>query len=246
MSSPILSDAPRAPAPVDETPAAPLAPVAAAEPTVVLLDDDHSLRRGMARLLAEHGLRAAGFATLGELLASGIADGPGCLMLDLYIPGLDGMQLLTLLREAGCEMPVVFLTGHGDVTTSVRAMKSGAVDFLVKPPREDHRLESVRRALAIDAEARARRALVDDLARRYDALTLRERQVFALVVRGLLNKQIAARLGLVEKTVKVHRSRLTTKMGAASLPDLVRMADRLVAHVPALRVATFGPGAAVS
>ena len=125
-------------------------------------------------------------------------------------------------------------------------MKSGAVDFLVKPPSEEHLLESVQRALAIDAEARARRALVVDLARRYDALTIRERQVFALVVRGLLNKQIAARLGLVEKTVKVHRSRLMAKMSADSLPDLVRMADRLVAHDPALRRAPVNAVAAVS
>jgi FixJ family two-component response regulator len=197
------------------------------EPTVVIVDDDPGTRRSLLRLLAGEGYRGAAFEAAGEFLASQYSDGPGCLVLDVRLPGIGGMELYDLLRAAGCELPVLFLTGYGDVPTSVRAMKSGALDFLLKPVEDAEFLVAVERALLHDAGTRARRATHVALAERLATLTPREREVFGLVARGMSNKVIAARIGTVEKTVKVHRGRVMEKMRAPSLADLVRMASQL-------------------
>lgn len=195
--------------------------------TVLVVDDDVTVGTATARLLRAEGIAAASFESAGELLRSPLVYGQGCLILDLWLPGLGGLELYHLLRAADCDMPALFLSGHGDVPTTVRAMLAGAVDFLTKPVERETLLAAVRRALEYDRLARLRRDEMSELAMRYAALTPREREVCALVVRGLLNKQIGARLGTGEKTIKVHRGRVMQKMRARSLPELVRMADLL-------------------
>ncbi len=200
------------------------------EPTVFVIDDDAQVRRAVGRLLTSSGLRVELFSSAIQFLESTDGDRPGCLLIDLRLPGLNGIDLFNLLRTTGKTIPMLFLTGYGDVSTSVQAMKAGAVDFLTKPVDEDELLEAIGRALARDVQLRGRRAEQEELVARRSTLTRRERQVFDLVVQGLLNKQIAGRLGTTEQTVKVHRGRVMQKMQASSIAHLVHIAERLDAY----------------
>jgi len=199
----------------------------AESPIVFVVDDNPSVREGVTSLLASVGLRAETFRTAEEFLRAPTPDAPACAVLDVRLPGLSGLDLQQLLLRAGRAIPIVFITGHGDVPMSVEAMKGGAIEFLLKPFREQQLLDAIQRALARARLERQR--LAEDAAwrRRYESLTPREREVMAHVVAGLLNKQIAAKLRMSEVTVKVHRSRVMQKLDVASLPDLVRAAERL-------------------
>jgi len=196
-------------------------------PIVFVVDDHRSVREGVTSLLASIGLRAQTFRTAEEFLHAARPDAPACVVLDVRLPGLSGLDVQQLMVRTGRAIPIVFITGHGDVPMSVEAMKSGAVEFLLKPFRDQQLLDAIQRALARDRFERQRLADEAPLRRRYDSLTPREREVMAHVVTGQLNKQIAAELRMSEVTVKVHRSRLMQKMNVASLPELVRAADRL-------------------
>ncbi len=201
--------------------------------TVIVVDDDESVCKALRRLLEAAGKRVATFNSPTELLETQRPDPPGCFIIDVSLPQMNGLELGNSLRAAGYWTPIIFITGLGDVPTSVRAMKSGAVDFLTKPVAESELLGAVDRALAHDADTRQASAELQELERRLAGLTQREREVFSLVVTGLLNKQIAARLGPSVKTVKVHRSRVMEKMQARSLAQLVVMGQRLgVAAAP--------------
>jgi FixJ family two-component response regulator len=198
-----------------------------ADPVVCVIDDDASVRRSLTRLLQSAAVPVRAFASAQEFLAEARAEVACCLVLDLRMPGMGGLDLQHQLRETGIDAGIVFLTGHGDVSSSVRAMKNGAVDFLEKPFEAEALLGAVRRALdrvRRTATQRQQRAEVDA---RVDALTPREREVLALVVSGLPNRLVARRLGIAEKTVKVHRGRVMEKMGVDSLADLVRMAAKV-------------------
>jgi FixJ family two-component response regulator len=199
------------------------------QPTVTIVDDDDSVRRALARLLTASGYSVRTFASALDLLSEPLVANPdpGCLLLDVRMPGLNGLELQSILKGAGTETAVVFMTGHGDVQTGVKAMKSGAVDFLLKPFTDEELLDAVKRALGRDQDLRDAQREVTELDLRAARLTPREREVCALVVSGKLNKQIAAALGTSEKTVKVHRSRVMAKMQAASLAELVRFVERL-------------------
>jgi FixJ family two-component response regulator len=195
---------------------------------VYLVDDDASVRRAFARLLRSAGHQVEAFGSAQEFLKGDRRDaGPACVVLDLQMPGLSGLDLQRELLARGIGLPIVFITGHGDILSSVRAMKAGAVDFLLKPVSGHDVLGAVEQALARDARERVRRGELDDLRARAATLTPREQEVMELVAQGLLNKQIAARLGTGEKTVKVHRGRVMHKMQVESLPDLVRAVERL-------------------
>jgi FixJ family two-component response regulator len=197
-------------------------------PLVVVVDDDASLRRALARLLRSAGLRVEALAHAEDLLSLDLTDdGPACAVLDLHLPGLSGLELQQELARRRPELPVIFLTGHGDIPTTVQAMKAGAVDFLAKPIQSDELLAAIRQGLARQAAARVECQRRAELRRRAQTLSDREREVMALVVAGMLNKQAGHRLGVTEKTVKVHRAQVMHKMCAASLPDLVRMAEQL-------------------
>jgi FixJ family two-component response regulator len=195
--------------------------------TVFLVDDDPSILRALTRLLRAGGHNVSAFRSPREFLVQHDAAVPGCVVLDLAMPGLSGLELQTALAAAGCQRPIVFLSGQGDVPSSVRAMKAGAVDFLTKPVSEENLLAAIERAMDRDRRMRGARAELQAIGERLNRLTPREREVFQHVVAGQLNKQIAADLGTVEKTVKVHRSRVMEKMGVRSLADLVRMAERV-------------------
>ena len=196
-------------------------------PTVFVVDDDASVRRALDRLFTSVGLRVETFAGAAELLARAPGGEHGCIVLDVKMPKTTGLELQQQLEGAGIVMPVIFLSAHADVPLTVRAMKTGALEVFTKPFQADVLLNAVHRAIAIDEVRRRERAEYDQLRQRFDTLTARERTVMAQVVTGLLNKQVAANLGTSEKTVKVHRARVMAKMAATSLPELVRMADRL-------------------
>jgi FixJ family two-component response regulator len=203
-----------------------------AAPTVLVVDDDPSVLRALERLLRAAGYAVDGYASPQAFLQRAPRDRPGCVVVDLRMPEIGGIELQEALVQQGCALPIVFLTGHGDVSSSVRAMKAGAIDFLTKPCDDTDLLAAVERALARDAEARAARDEHRAIELRFATLTPREREVCLLVARGLLNKQIAAELGTAEKTVKVHRGRVMTKLGMASLAELVRLVDRLGRSAP--------------
>ncbi|WP_282420483.1 response regulator [Polyangium sp. 15x6] len=197
------------------------------ERTVFVVDDDPSVLRGLERLLRSAGYAVEAHASARAFLERAPADRPGCVIVDLRMPEIGGLDLQEELARRGFPLPLIFLTGHGDVPSSVRAMKGGALDFLSKPCDDTDLLAAVERALARDAEARAARAEKEAVRARFAALTPREHEVALLVAQGLLNKQIAAELGAAEKTIKVHRGRVMEKLGAESLADLVRLVDRI-------------------
>lgn len=197
------------------------------EAIVYVVDDDSSVCRAIARLIRSVGLAAATFPSAKAFLEHTGADRPACLVLDIRLPGPSGLDLQEALSRAGRDVPIVFITGHGDVPTTVRAMKGGAIDFLQKPFDDHELLDCVRLALARSRAQRAERTERVQLQTRVDTLTPRERQVLLHVVAGKLNKQIASDLGIAEKTIKVHRGRVMQKMRAASVADLVRMVERL-------------------
>ncbi len=199
---------------------------------VFVVDDDASLRESLEDLIQSVGLHVEAFASAQEFLRSKRPDVPGCLVLDVRLKGLSGLDLQKRMAEAGMEIPIVFITGHGDIPMTVQAMKAGAVEFLTKPFRDQDLLDAVQQALERDHKARDQRAELEELHGRYRSLTPREREVMVLVVAGLLNKQIAGELGTSEASVKVHRQHVMEKMGAGSLAELVRMADKLGIPTP--------------
>jgi FixJ family two-component response regulator len=206
---------------------------------VHVVDDDPSMRTALARLLRSAGFEARAYASAAEFLVADVdaSEGPGCVVLDVKLPGMSGMELQAALTRRQRSLPIVFLTGRGDIDTSVQAMKAGAVDFLTKPVRRGPLLAAIQAALARDAAERDRLQRERDLKDRYTALTAREREVLARVVAGMLNKQIADQLGVAIRTVKAHRAQVMAKMQAASLADLVHMADQLAVSPPARRTA---------
>lgn len=204
------------------------APVAADdEPLVLVVDDDDAIRDALCGLLETVGIEALCFGSTAEMLAATPPDRPGCLVLDVRMPGASGLELQSHLARAGNHMPIVFMTGHGDIPMTVRAMKAGAVDFLTKPFRDQDMLDAIAAAIETDRARRREMATVHAVTDRAATLTPRERQVMAGVVRGLMNKQIAGELRISEITVKLHRGSVMRKMGARSVADLVRMAGRL-------------------
>lgn len=207
----------------------PMNPRAGASPAprVVIVDDEPAVREALDSLFRSIGLRTLLFASPAELLEANVPDAPGCLILDVRLPGISGLDLQEQLARNGIALPIVFMTGHGDIPMSVRAMKAGAVDFLPKPFRDQDMLDAVAGAIERDAQRRADNAALDDVRTRYATLTPREREVMAHVASGLMNKQVAGLLELSEITVKIHRGNAMRKMGVRTLADLVRQAEAL-------------------
>lgn len=196
--------------------------------TVFVVDDDAAVRKGLERLLKSAGLRPESHASAEEFLDRWERDpAPGCVLLDIQMPGLDGLQLQQKLQACAVSIPIIFITGHGDIPSSVSAMKAGAIDFFQKPIHDEDLLRAVRDAIHRDWRERTERAEREAMARRFQTLTPREREVMALVVRGMLNKQIASALGTSEKTVKIHRGRVMQKMKVLSVADLVRAVAKI-------------------
>jgi FixJ family two-component response regulator len=198
-----------------------------ADAMVFVIDDDESMREALHSLIRSVGLRVVTFGSADEFLQSERPDVPACLILDVRMPGLSGLDLQRDLSEGNIHIPIIFITGHGDIPMSVRAMKAGAVEFLTKPFRDQDLLDAIQQALDHDRRARSQQADSADLRSRFHSLTPRETEVFELVVKGLLNKQIALQLGTSEITIKLHRRQVMEKMAADSLADLVRMSERL-------------------
>ena len=196
-------------------------------PTVYVVDDDVSVRESLKNLLQSVGLQVETFDTADKFLAGKPATTPSCLILDVRLPGLSGLDLQRQLARTNHEIPIVFITGHGDIPMSVRAIKAGAVEFLTKPFRDQDLLDAVRQAIERDRETRSRAAELAELRERYASLTTREEEVLQFVVRGVINKQIATEIGISEPTVKLHRGRMMDKMGAESLAGLIIMAHKL-------------------
>jgi FixJ family two-component response regulator len=199
----------------------------AAAPTVFIIDDDRGMRQAIHDLVESVGLRAESFATGEEFLGRKQIGRPSCLVLDVRLPQMSGLDFQRRLAETGMQIPIIFVTAHGDIPMSVRALKSGAVEFLTKPFRDQELLDAIQHALERDQAAQKQEAEIRDLQERYRGLTTREQEVMTLVVSGMLNKQIASEIGASEATVKVHRGHVMQKMHAGSVVDLVRMADKL-------------------
>lgn len=198
-----------------------------AQPVVFVVDDDLSVREGLSSLLRSIGLRVELFASAAEFLHASLPAAPSCLVLDVRLPGLSGLDFQAELAKSNIRIPIVFMTGHGDIPMTVKAMKAGAVEFLTKPFRDQDMLDAVQLALARDRAQRESESMASDVRSRFDRLTQREREVMALVTAGLMNKQVAAEFGVSEITIKFHRGNVMRKMDARTLADLVRMADLL-------------------
>jgi FixJ family two-component response regulator len=202
-------------------------PATAEEPTVFVVDDDESMREALHSLFRSVSLRVETFGSTADFLRSTLPDAASCLVLDVRLPGLSGLDFQAELAKANIHIPIIFMTGHGDIPMSVQAMKAGAIDFLAKPFRDQEMLDAVARALDRDQKRRDSEMAIAEIQVRLDSLTSREREVMAFVVEGLMNKQAAAKLGVSEITVKVHRANMMRKMRARSVVDLVGMADAL-------------------
>jgi FixJ family two-component response regulator len=201
------------------------------EPVVLVVDDDLGIRESLASLFQSVGFRVRVFASAPELLQGRLPDAPSCLVLDIRLPGMSGLDFQINLCEAGIRIPIIFMTGHGDIPMTVQAMKAGAVDFLTKPLRQQEMVNAVTRALAVDRKRRVDEKTVADLRSLYESLTPREREVLALATAGKMNKLIAEKLGVSEVTIKVHRSNIMRKLRTRSLADLARIVDALGIHL---------------
>jgi FixJ family two-component response regulator len=212
---------------VTERPKSSHEPVSATEPIVFVVEDDPSIRRALTNLFQSVGLEVEVFGSASEMLQRKLPNVASCLVLDVRLPGLSGLDFQTELARANIQIPIIFMTGHGDIPMSVRAMKGGAIDFLTKPFRDQDMLDAVMMAIERDRKRREADKIVASLQTLFEALTSREREILALVSSGLMNKQVAAELGLAEITVKIHRGHIMKKMGAKSLADLVMKAETL-------------------